>query len=256
MGRDGKAEYAARRIPGARHWDLDATDDPSDLPHMLPSPGFFADSMAALGVTSDDHIVAYDGKGIFSARRGSGGACAPSATTARRCSTAGCPRGWARATPSTRARRRRRSAAAARFDAALRPEAVWTRAQVAANLQDRAALVVDARALARFEGRAPEPRANCRSGRIPGAAACRSRRSSPRTARMKAERRAARRLRRRRRRRAAAPLALSCGSGVTASVLALALDQLGVAAPVYDGSAAEWLSRDDTPIETGPVEEA
>ena len=65
MGRDGKAEYAARRIPGARHWDLDATDDPSDLPHMLPSPGFFADSMAALGVTSDDHIVAYDGKGIF-----------------------------------------------------------------------------------------------------------------------------------------------------------------------------------------------
>ena len=48
MGRDGKAEYAARRIPGARHWDLDATDDPSDLPHMLPSPGFFADSMAAL----------------------------------------------------------------------------------------------------------------------------------------------------------------------------------------------------------------
>ena len=69
MGRDGKAEYAARRIPGARHWDLDATDDPSDLPHMLPSPGFFADSMAALGVTSDDHIVAYDGKGIFSAPR-------------------------------------------------------------------------------------------------------------------------------------------------------------------------------------------
>ena len=51
-------------------------------------------------------------------------------------------------------------------------------------------------------------------------------------------------------------LALSCGSGVTASVLALALDQLGVAAPVYDGSAAEWLSRDDTPIETGPVEAA
>ena len=55
---------------------------------------------------------------------------------------------------------------------------------------------------------------------------------------------------------AAAPIALSCGSGVTASVLALALDQLGVAAPVYDGSAAEWLSRDDTPIETGPVEAA
>ena len=121
----------------------------------------------------------------------------------------------------------------------------------------RAALVVDARALARFEGRAPEPRANCRSGRIPGSRCVPFTEVLTEDGRMKSEAELRAAFAAGGVDVAAAPaLALSCGSGVTASVLALALDQLGVAAPVYDGSAAEWLSRDDTPIETGPVEEA
>ena len=256
MGRDGKAEYAARRIPGARHWDLDATDDPSDLPHMLPSPGFFADSMAALGVTSDDHIVAYDGKGIFSAPRLWW--CLRAFGHDRASVLDGGLPAWVgeghavdEGPPPPPL------GAGGGFDAALRPEAVWTRAQVAANLQDRAALVVDARALARFEGRAPEPRANCRSGRIPGSRCVPFTEVLTEDGKMKAEAELRAAFAAGGVDVAAAPaLALSCGSGVTASVLALALDQLGVAAPVYDGSAAEWLSRDDTPIETGPVEEA
>lgn len=69
MNRDAKAEYAAKRIPGAVHYDIDSTDDSSDLPHMLPSPGWFASTCSKLGLSSTDHIVCYDGKGVFSAPR-------------------------------------------------------------------------------------------------------------------------------------------------------------------------------------------
>jgi thiosulfate/3-mercaptopyruvate sulfurtransferase len=69
MGRDARGEYAARRIPGARFFDLDDTDDTSGLPHMLPSADYFARCMSSLGVTSGDHVICYDGKGIFSAPR-------------------------------------------------------------------------------------------------------------------------------------------------------------------------------------------
>ena len=164
MGRDGKAEYAARRIPGARHWDLDATDDPSDLPHMLPSPGFFADSMAALGVTSDDHIVAYDGKGIFSAPRLWW--CLRAFGHDRASVLDGGLPAWVgeghavdEGPAAARRRRRLRRGAA--------PGGVDARAGGGQPAGSRCAGRRRARARA-LRGRAPEPRANCRSGRIPG----------------------------------------------------------------------------------------
>lgn len=69
MGRDARAEFKACRIPGAQFFDIDSTDDKSSLPHMLPSEAFFAETMEKCSVGSDDHVVCYDGKGIFSAAR-------------------------------------------------------------------------------------------------------------------------------------------------------------------------------------------
>ena len=69
MGRDARGEYATQRIPGARFFDLDDTDDTSGLPHMLPSTEHFAQCMSSLGVRTGDHVICYDGKGIFSAPR-------------------------------------------------------------------------------------------------------------------------------------------------------------------------------------------
>lgn len=70
MGRSGYDEFRAKRIPGAQFFDVDKqTDDKSGLPHMLPSANFFSAAMGALGVSSTDHVVCYDGGGVFSAPR-------------------------------------------------------------------------------------------------------------------------------------------------------------------------------------------
>ena len=69
MGRNPKEEFASCHIPGAQFFDIDATDDTSSLPHMVPSATYFAETMEKLGVGSDDHVVCYDGKGIFSSAR-------------------------------------------------------------------------------------------------------------------------------------------------------------------------------------------
>jgi len=70
MNRDGKAEYALGHIPGAVHFDIDAVADRSNpLPHMLPSPAFFAETVGAMGISDKDHIVVYDGAGLFAAAR-------------------------------------------------------------------------------------------------------------------------------------------------------------------------------------------
>ena len=69
MNRNGKAEYDTHRIPSAAFFYIDATDEPSDLPHMLPSAQYFARAMESCGVNNQDHVIVYDGKGIFSAPR-------------------------------------------------------------------------------------------------------------------------------------------------------------------------------------------
>ena len=68
MGRDARQEFEACRIPGAVFFDVDATDVASPLPHMLPSDAFFARTMSELGIVHDDHVVCYDGKGLFRER--------------------------------------------------------------------------------------------------------------------------------------------------------------------------------------------
>lgn len=246
--RDAKAEYAAAHIPDAVFFDIDAVADTSNpLPHMLPSPAEFAAAVGALGIDERQKIVVYDSVGLSSA-----------------------PRVWwtfrimgardvvilAGGLPKWRAEGRPVSEAAVVrpprvFTPAAHPDPVRDLAAVRANLESAAFQLVDARPRPRFLGEAPEPRAWVKPGRIPGSL------SLPST-----EVVADGMLRDEAALRAAiaaagvdlaAPVVTSCGSGVNAAILTLALETLGVPSAIYDGSWTEWGGRDDTPIATGPA---
>lgn len=245
-GRDGAAEFRAGHIPGAAFFDIDRIADPdSPLPHMLPSAKRFAAEVGALGVGSDAAVVVYDSHGLFSAARAwwmfrafghervailNGGLPAWRAR--------GLPLETGAAAPGP-----------ARYRARLDPGAVRSLAALQANLETGAEQLVDARPAGRFAGDEPEPRPGLRRGHIPGASNVPfDRVTDPETRRMRppeALRGLFAHLDQR-------PVVCSCGTGVTACVLAFALHRLGrddVA--VYDGSWAEWGGREDTPVATG-----
>lgn len=245
--RNGHAEYLAAHIPGAVFFDIDQIADPaSGLPHMLPSPQAFAQAVGALGIRESDDIVVYDGAGLFSAPRvwwtfrvfG-----------ARRVFLldGGFP-AWQREGRPVEAGETVKVPVP--FAASLDGSAVKSAAEVAAALQEGSAVVIDARPADRFRGEAPEPRPGVRSGHMPGsrnlpfpAVVEDGRLASPE--KIKAALAAAGV-------DTAKPLITSCGSGVSAAILALALDSVGTPITgLYDGSWAEWGSRQDLPIATG-----
>jgi len=265
-GRDAFAEYEAEHIEGARFFDIDAIKDPnSPLPHMVPDAETFRQAVRALGVTDDCHVVVYDSYGLFSAARAwwmfrlfgfeqvsilDGGlkywkACAYPTVS-----------GPAPTPPPERREPEGETTVH------LRPELVRRLEDIVDNLKDgppgsgHAFVVLDARARARFEGSAPEPRAELRSGRIPGSLNLPyDQLTDPDTGRVKHIQQL----------QALFDVAgidigrdrvvTSCGSGVTACALAFGLYLLGdPSAAVYDGSWSEWGARDDVPIETGRPE--
>jgi len=242
----GRDSYLAGHIPGAVFFDINAIADlDTDLPHMLPTPQAFADAAGALGLGRDATIVVYDAHGIYSAPR--------VWWTLR---VMGYPsvfvldgglKAWRAEGRMIELEVRTPSpvAVAPEPDPAL----VKSLAEVTGVLTDGSAQVIDARSAGRFRGEAPEPRASLRSGHMPGALnlpfdqvvnADGTLKSVDELKAVFAHVDLAR------------PIVTTCGSGVTASVLALALARLGrFDAAVYDGSWTEWGGRADTAIVTG-----
>jgi thiosulfate/3-mercaptopyruvate sulfurtransferase len=246
--RDAKAEFAAGHIPGAVHFEIDAiADQTTDLPHMLPDETTFAAAAGALGLADSDTIVVYDSVGLFSAPRVWWTLRAFGAGDVRvldgglpAWKAAGFPVEVGEAEPMP-----------ARFSAKLRPGMVQDMAAVSTVLGSGEATVVDARSAERFRGEAPEPRPGVASGHMPGSLNLPFERLLSPDGRLisddairDAMRGAGVDLDR--------PVVTSCGSGVTAAVLTLALAKIGKAdVALYDGSWAEWGSRPGAAIVTG-----
>jgi thiosulfate/3-mercaptopyruvate sulfurtransferase len=248
MGRDARAEYDAGHIPCARFFDIDdISDHRSDLPHMAPPPEKFMSRLRKLGVGDGHQVVIYDGAGLFSAARvwwlfrlmGKSDVAVLDG---------GLPK-W-----RTEGREiedlppviRDRHMTVQRQAALVRDV---TQVARAAKLGDH--VIVDARSPERFKGTAPEPRPGLRSGHIPGSVNLHYATLLNSDGTMK-DRDAL---------RAAfdaagvdmkKPVITTCGSGVTAAILNLALARLGKTDhALYDGSWAEWGMYDDLEVTTG-----
>lgn len=241
---DGRTKFAEAHIPGAHFFDMDeVADTESALPHMIPTASRFERLMGAMGVANTSRVVFYDQKGMQSAPRGwwlmrlfgHGHAAAldgglPKWLREGRATACGAP---VAPRPAT-------------YVADFAARRVAGIGDVKRLLADGSALVVDARASGRFNGTAPEPRAGLPSGHMPGAA------NLPFNELLAADGTMLPSAALRARFAAAGadgsrPLVTSCGTGVTACVLALGAVRAGLPEPaVYDGSWTEWASRPET----------
>lgn len=244
-------DYLAAHIPGAAFFDVDAISDHNDpRPHMYPDAEQFARDVAALGISTGDTVVAYDSGSWVAAPRAwwmflsfgyrnvkvlDGGL--------KKWTSEGRARQSGKVMPKP-----------GQFSAKLDPTYIRSQQQILANIETRAEQLVDARPRGRFEGTAPEPRPESRSGHIPGS------RNVPYAELFDAGTGAMKSLDELRKAFSGAgveltkPIVTTCGSGVSALVLTLALYRLGVrGTALYDGSWAEWGQPDGPPLATGPA---
>ena len=249
--RNPAREFEEAHIPGAVFFDVDAISDHNNpRPHMYPDATQFARDIEALGISSGDTVVAYDSGGWVAAPRAwwmflsfgypnvkvlDGGL--------KKWTQEGRPTHSGKVMPKP-----------GKFTAELDPGYIRSQQQVLGNIETRAEQLVDARPRGRFEGTVAEPRPESRSGHIPGS------RNVPYAELFDAKTGTMKPLEDLRQAFGNAgvdltkPIVTSCGSGVSALVLTLALYRLGVrGSALYDGSWAEWGLPDGPPIATGPA---
>ncbi|MEO1557667.1 MAG: 3-mercaptopyruvate sulfurtransferase [Pseudomonadota bacterium] len=246
--RDPRAEYDAAHIPGARFFDIDDISDArSDLPHMAPPAEKFMSRMRAMGVGDGHQIVVYDAAGIQSAPRvwwlfrlmGHRDVAVLDG---------GLPKWQAEGRPvEDMPPVIKDRHLTVRFQNHL----VRDVTQVSQASKLKSTQIVDARAADRFRGDAPEPREGLRAGHVPGS------RNVPYTGLLNSDKTMKTPEETRAVFEAAGvdvtkPVITTCGSGITAAILSLALERLGNHSwSLYDGSWAEWGMFPTVPVATG-----
>ncbi|KAH1210961.1 Thiosulfate/3-mercaptopyruvate sulfurtransferase 1, mitochondrial [Glycine max] len=238
-------EYQVAHIPGALFFDVDGiADRTTKLPHMLPSAEAFAAAVSALGIENKDDLVVYDGKGLFSAAHGglprwraSGYDVESSASSDAILKASAATEAIEKVGPLT-------------FQTKFQPHLVWNIDQVKKNIEDKTHQHIDARSKPRFDGTVQEPRKGIRSGHVPGSKCIPFAQllDSSQTLLPADE------LKKRFEQEGISlesPAVTSCGTGVTACILALGLHRLRKSdVAVYDGSWTEWGAQSNTPVDT------